>query len=80
MKYKVLVADDEFLLRMTLEDGLTDLGYQVRTVSSVSEPSDINPEKSCVPTNADAAIFIRDIASPSIGRGRNHARPYSKGS
>lgn len=26
MKYKVLVVDDEFLIRMTLEGGLSDLG------------------------------------------------------
>ena len=31
MKYKVLVVDDEFLIRMTLEGGLSDLGYQVNT-------------------------------------------------
>ena len=29
MKYKVLVVDDEFLIRMTLESGLSDRGYQV---------------------------------------------------
>lgn len=26
MKYKVLVVDDEFLIRMTLESGLSDRG------------------------------------------------------
>ena len=31
MKYKVLVIDDEFLLRMTLESGLSDRGYQVES-------------------------------------------------
>lgn len=44
MKYKVLVVDDEFLLRMTLEDGLTDLGYQVRTVPSVKEALELAEE------------------------------------
>ena len=37
MKYKVLVVDDEFLIRMTLEGGLSDLGYQVNTAGSISE-------------------------------------------
>ena len=37
MKHKVLVVDDEFLLRMTLEGGLSDLGYQVQIASGVSE-------------------------------------------
>ncbi|MEA4954281.1 MAG: response regulator, partial [Pseudoflavonifractor sp.] len=35
MKYKVLVVDDEFLLRMTLEGGLSDLGYQVQTAPDI---------------------------------------------
>ena len=37
MKYKVLVIDDEFLIRMTLEGGLSDLGYQVETAPDVRE-------------------------------------------
>lgn len=37
MKYKVLVVDDEFLIRMTLEGGLSDLGYQVETAASIKE-------------------------------------------
>lgn len=37
MKYKVLVVDDEFLIRMTLEGGLSDLGYQVDTAGSIRE-------------------------------------------
>lgn len=37
MKYKVLVADDEFLIRMTLEGGLSDLGYQVKCVPDIRE-------------------------------------------
>ena len=28
MKYKVLVVDDEFLIRMTLESGLSDRGFE----------------------------------------------------
>lgn len=36
MKYKVLVVDDEFLIRMTLEGGLSDLGYQVKTAPDVA--------------------------------------------
>ena len=31
MRAKVLVVDDEFLIRMSLESGLSDLGYHVRT-------------------------------------------------
>lgn len=37
MKYKVLVIDDEFLIRMTLEGGLSDLGYQVETAPGIPE-------------------------------------------
>ena len=37
MKYKVLVVDDEFLIRMTLESGLSDLGYQVDTAGDIQE-------------------------------------------
>lgn len=37
MKYKVLVVDDEFLIRMTLESGLSDRGYQVESASGVRE-------------------------------------------
>jgi two-component system response regulator AtoC len=40
MKYKVLVVDDEFLLRMTLESGLSDLGYQVETAANIREGLD----------------------------------------
>jgi len=35
MKYKVLVIDDEFLLRMTLESGLSDRGYQVEAAGDI---------------------------------------------
>lgn len=37
MKYKVLVIDDELLIRMSLESGLSDLGYQVRCADTISE-------------------------------------------
>lgn len=37
MKYKVLVIDDELLIRMPLESGLSDLGYQVRCADTISE-------------------------------------------
>ena len=37
MKYKILVIDDEFLIRMSMENGLTDLGYSVRCAESVKE-------------------------------------------
>ena len=37
MKYKVLVIDDEPLIRMSLESGLSDLGYQVRCAGGVGE-------------------------------------------
>lgn len=37
MKHKVLVVDDEFLLRMTLDSGLTDLGFQVETAATVAQ-------------------------------------------
>ena len=37
MKYKVLVIDYELLIRMSLESGLSDLGYQVRCADTISE-------------------------------------------
>lgn len=37
MKYKVLMADDEPLIRMALEEGLTNLGYQTRSAADPSE-------------------------------------------
>ncbi len=37
MKYKVLVIDDEPLIRMSLESGLSDLGYQVRCADTIAE-------------------------------------------
>ena len=37
MKYKVLIVDDEALIRMTLESGLEDLGYQTKSAMTVAE-------------------------------------------
>lgn len=37
MKYKVLIVDDEPLIRMTLESGLSDLGYQTRSAARIAE-------------------------------------------
>lgn len=37
MKYKVLVIDDEPLIRMSLESGLSDLGYQVCCTGTIGE-------------------------------------------
>lgn len=37
MRTKVLVVDDEFLIRMSLESGLSDLGYQVQTAQGIPE-------------------------------------------
>ena len=41
MKYKILVIDDEFLIRMSLESGLSDLGYQVRCAETAPEGLEI---------------------------------------
>ena len=37
MKHKVLIVDDEPLIRMTMESGLEDLGYQTRSAASIAE-------------------------------------------
>lgn len=37
MKYKVLIVDDEPLIRMTLESGLQDLGYQTQSAMNITE-------------------------------------------
>ena len=44
MKHKVLVIDDEFLIRMSLESGLEDLGYQVRCAEGVKEGLEVMEE------------------------------------
>ena len=31
MNYRLLIIDDELLIRMSLESGMTDLGYQVKS-------------------------------------------------
>lgn len=36
MKYKVLIVDDEPLIRMTLEGGLMDLGYQTKSAANLT--------------------------------------------
>ena len=37
MKNKVLIVDDEPLIRMTLESGLQDLGYQTQSAMTIAE-------------------------------------------
>ncbi len=44
MKYRLLVVDDEHLLRMSLEGGMTDLGYEVRTAETIAEALKITEE------------------------------------
>ena len=36
MNCKLLIIDDELLIRMSLESGLEDLGYQVRTAENIA--------------------------------------------
>ena len=36
MNCKLLIIDDELLIRMSLESGLEDLGYQVRTAENIT--------------------------------------------
>lgn len=35
MKYKILIIDDEYLIRLSLREGLGDLGYQVETAENI---------------------------------------------
>ena len=37
MKYRLLVVDDEHLLRVSLESGMADRGYEVRTADTIAE-------------------------------------------
>ena len=37
MNYRILVVDDEFLIRMSLEAGLQDLGYQIHSAETIEE-------------------------------------------
>ena len=41
MVYKLLVIDDELLIRMSLESGLSDRGYQVKTAADIREGLDL---------------------------------------
>ena len=35
MNYKILIIDDEYLIRLSLREGLSDLGHQVETADSI---------------------------------------------
>lgn len=35
MSYKILIIDDEYLIRLSLREGLSDLGHQVETADSI---------------------------------------------
>lgn len=37
MNYRLLIIDDELLIRMSLESGMTDLGYQVHSAETIQE-------------------------------------------
>ncbi len=37
MTYKILIIDDEYLIRLSLREGLGDLGHQVETADSIEE-------------------------------------------
>ena len=37
MNYRLLIIDDELLIRMSLESGMTDLGYQVKSAENIRE-------------------------------------------
>ena len=60
MRAKVLVVDDEFLIRMSLESGLSDLGYHVRTAESIREGTEL------------AETFRPDVVLLGIGAVTHH--------
>lgn len=37
MQYRVLIIDDEYLIRISLKEGLTDLGYLTRETETIRE-------------------------------------------
>ena len=39
---KVLIVDDEFLIRFTLEEGLKDRGYETQSAETVKDALDEN--------------------------------------
>lgn len=41
MTYKILIIDDEYLIRLSLREGLGDLGYQVETADSIEHGLDL---------------------------------------
>jgi two-component system nitrogen regulation response regulator GlnG len=57
MSLKILVVDDEVLIRWFIEKALKDLGYQVETTSSSSEAIKMLEEN-------DFNVLISDIVMP----------------
>jgi two-component system response regulator (stage 0 sporulation protein F) len=57
---KILIVEDEIILKEVLKDELTDAGYEVYTVSSGKECLEF------LEKNADVSLIIMDIKLPDI--------------
>lgn len=60
MKEKILIADDELLIRDLLSDILEDNGYEVRTACNGAEALDI------LKTDTDIQLAVLDIMMPEM--------------
>lgn len=70
IKYKVLVIDDEPLIRLSLESGLSDLGYQVQCADNIQEG--LNLAKALRPD----AILLDNRIGQSLGM--DHITDFKK--
>lgn len=66
MKRKILIVDDEFLIRMSLESGLEDLGYQVKTAETIPQGLEIaaqfHPDAILLDNRVEDTLGIHYIA------------------
>lgn len=61
---RILVVEDEFLIRLTLSEVLADEGYEVLEAESGDEAVDI------IEANPDIAVLLTDIQLPGLLDGR----------
>lgn len=70
MQYRVLIIDDEPLLRITLESGLSDLGYQAQSAENVAEGLKLAEEMS-----PDVVLLDNRMGAD---RGIDHIREFKR--
>lgn len=58
---KVLIVDDEFLIRYTLEEGLRDRGYDTRSAATIEEAAEL------VTRFSPNVVFLDNLLEHSVG-------------